>query len=148
MFEIELIICLKMDLALNNLQSWYATKPTNQPTNQPTIIAELRCAEKNKNKQTCLAKLRLLWGKLVFTKMISPDKSLKTKLEREPIRNAQKYLSAFCWFWLVVIDLLNGRFIRHVNPFGDILCQEIREVRSFYFYIYTYGCACILRVFF
>ena len=27
MFEIELIICIKMDLALNNLQS----KPTNQP---------------------------------------------------------------------------------------------------------------------
>ena len=23
-FEIELIICLKMDLVLNNLQSWYA----------------------------------------------------------------------------------------------------------------------------
>ena len=31
MFEIELIICIKMDLALNNLQSfiWHKTQPTN-----------------------------------------------------------------------------------------------------------------------
>ena len=33
--EIELNICIKMVFALNNLQSWYALKPS-QPTNQPT----------------------------------------------------------------------------------------------------------------
>ena len=32
LFEIELIIYIKMDLALNNLQRLYATKP-KQPTN-------------------------------------------------------------------------------------------------------------------
>ena len=38
LFEIELIICLKMDLALNN-NKWYAIKP-KQPTNQPTPVAK------------------------------------------------------------------------------------------------------------
>ena len=35
MFKIELLICLKMDLALNNLQRLICHKiqPTNQPTN-------------------------------------------------------------------------------------------------------------------
>ena len=39
MFEIELIICIKMDLALNNLQRLicYKTQPTNQPTNQHKV---------------------------------------------------------------------------------------------------------------
>ena len=37
LFQIELIICLKMDLALNNLQRLICQKiQTNQPTNQPT----------------------------------------------------------------------------------------------------------------
>ena len=31
-FKIELIICLKMDLALNSQQGWYAIKP-KQPSN-------------------------------------------------------------------------------------------------------------------
>ena len=34
LFEIELIICIKMDLALDNLQRLIYLK-TNQPTNQP-----------------------------------------------------------------------------------------------------------------
>ena len=36
LFEIELNICIKMDLALNNLQrlELLQSKPTNQPTNQ------------------------------------------------------------------------------------------------------------------
>ena len=36
--EIELTICIKMDLALNNLQRLicHKTQPTNQPTNQST----------------------------------------------------------------------------------------------------------------
>ena len=36
LFEIELIICIKIDLALNNLQRLICHKiqPTNQPTNQ------------------------------------------------------------------------------------------------------------------
>ena len=61
MFEIELTICIKMDLALNNLQ--YAIKP--QPTNQSsayepfslllTCISEKASAfkmTKNKQKKT------------------------------------------------------------------------------------------------
>ena len=38
--EIELIICIKMDLVLNNLQRLicYKTQPTNQQTNQPSTI--------------------------------------------------------------------------------------------------------------
>ena len=35
LFEMELIICIKMDLALNNLQSLISHK-ANQPTNQLT----------------------------------------------------------------------------------------------------------------
>ena len=35
-FEIEMIICIKMDLALNNQEVLICHKP-NQPTNQPTI---------------------------------------------------------------------------------------------------------------
>ena len=36
----ELIIYIKMDLALNNLQKLICYKnPTNQPTNRPTFIA-------------------------------------------------------------------------------------------------------------
>ena len=44
LLEIELIICIKMDLAWNNLQRLICHKtnqptsqPTNQPTNQPAI---------------------------------------------------------------------------------------------------------------
>ena len=36
LFKIELIICIKMDLALNNLQKLIGHK-TNQPTNKPTL---------------------------------------------------------------------------------------------------------------
>ena len=34
----EMIICIKLDLSLNNLQKLisHKTQPTNQPTNQPT----------------------------------------------------------------------------------------------------------------
>ena len=38
LFEIELIIYIKMDLALNNLQMLICQKKKNQPTNQPTNI--------------------------------------------------------------------------------------------------------------
>ena len=36
MFEIELIICIKMDLAFNNVQKiiCYKNRPTDQPTNE------------------------------------------------------------------------------------------------------------------
>ena len=34
LFEIELIICIKMDLALNHLQGWYAIKPKHPTNNQ------------------------------------------------------------------------------------------------------------------
>ena len=40
MFEIELFIYIKMDLALNNLKGWYAIKP-KQPTNSSRIISLL-----------------------------------------------------------------------------------------------------------
>ena len=41
MFEIDLIICIKMDLTLNNLKKLICHKiqPTNQPTNQPTYLS-------------------------------------------------------------------------------------------------------------
>ena len=39
LFEIELIICIKMDLALNNLQRLICHKnPTNQPTNHEGFL--------------------------------------------------------------------------------------------------------------
>ena len=38
LFEIELLICIKMDLALNNLQRLICHK--NQPTNQPNKQTE------------------------------------------------------------------------------------------------------------
>ena len=39
LFEIELIIYIKMDLALNNLQGLicHKTQTTNQPTNHPNL---------------------------------------------------------------------------------------------------------------
>ena len=43
MFEIEQIICIKMDLALNNLQRLicHKTQTTNQPTSELKMIREL-----------------------------------------------------------------------------------------------------------
>ena len=40
LFQIELFICIIMDLALNNLQMLICHK-TNQPTNQPTIFIHI-----------------------------------------------------------------------------------------------------------
>ena len=43
LFETKLIICIKMDLALNNLQSFICYKPPqNQPTNQPKLSVLIR----------------------------------------------------------------------------------------------------------
>ena len=42
MFEIELIICIKVDLALNKLQRLICHK-TNQPTNQPRHFVTFTC---------------------------------------------------------------------------------------------------------
>ena len=44
MFEIELIICMKMDFALNKLQGLICHK--NQPTNQPKelTVNKIHCA--------------------------------------------------------------------------------------------------------
>ena len=39
-FEIELIICLKMDLALNNLQRFYAIKPKQQQQQQQHSLSD------------------------------------------------------------------------------------------------------------
>ncbi len=50
MFEIELIICIKIDLALNNLQRLICHK--NQPTNQPSCTCAwftLQIAAKTKD---------------------------------------------------------------------------------------------------
>ena len=38
----ELIIYIKMDLALNNLQRLKCQKKTNQPTNQPIIPTKIQ----------------------------------------------------------------------------------------------------------
>ena len=47
LFEIEPFICIKMDLALNNLQILicHKTLPTNQPTNQRYIGYIFICME-------------------------------------------------------------------------------------------------------
>ena len=46
LFQIELIIYIKMDLALNNLQRLicHETQPTNQPTNGWRVSAQ-KCKE-------------------------------------------------------------------------------------------------------
>ena len=59
MFEIELIICIKMDLALNNIQGWYAIKP-NQPENpsQPLLSLLIPMTDTLTQVKICIGKFK------------------------------------------------------------------------------------------